>query len=233
MAQQADLLLRNIDWLITVDSGRRIIRDAAIGVKDGCIAAIGKTADLAKSCPAAKDLDCSGMVVTPGFVDAHLHSSFHLSRGLADEANAQSFLFDRMYPYEAALEADDVRVSATVAASELLRHGVTCFIDPGNYHPEASVEGVMSTGIRMLVARSSFDLTKSVLGILPERMIETTDVALKRAEEVLEEKRRQLEMPDVVSNPARLTQAANEIEFAQGEVDRLYARWAELEARRA
>ena len=32
----------------------------------------------------------------------------------------------------------------------------------------------MSTGIRMLVSRSSFDLTKSVLGILPERMIETT-----------------------------------------------------------
>ena len=28
--------------------------------------------------------------------------------GLADEANAQSFLFDRMYPYEAALDADDV-----------------------------------------------------------------------------------------------------------------------------
>jgi 5-methylthioadenosine/S-adenosylhomocysteine deaminase len=109
-----------------------------------------------------------------------------LSRGLADEANAQSFLFDRMYPYEAALEAEDVRVSATLAASELLRHGVTCFIDPGNYHPEASVEGVMSTGIRMLVSRSSFDLTKSVLGILPERMIETTEVALKRAEEVLE-----------------------------------------------
>jgi len=183
---QLDLLLRNIDWLITVDPGRRIIRDAAVGVKDGRIVTIGKTADVLKAHTTAKDLDCSGMVATPGFVDAHLHSSFHLSRGLADEANAQSFLFDRMYPYEAALEAEDVRVSATFAASELLRHGVTCFIDPGNYHPEASVEGVMSTGIRMLVSRSSFDLTKSVLGILPERMIETTDVALKRAEEVLE-----------------------------------------------
>ena len=111
-------------------------------------------------------------VATPGFVDCHLHSSFPLSRGLADEANAQSFLFDRMYPYEAALEGDDVRISATLAAAELLKHGVTCFIDPGNYHPEASVEGVMSTGIRAIVSRSSFDLTKSVLGILPERMIE-------------------------------------------------------------
>src|SRR4029077_13225623 len=83
-------------------------------------------------------------VATPGFVDCHLHSSFALSRGLADEANAQSFLFDRMYPYEAALEGDDVRTAAMLAAVELLKHGVTCFIDPGNYHPEASVDGIMA-----------------------------------------------------------------------------------------
>jgi 5-methylthioadenosine/S-adenosylhomocysteine deaminase len=38
----------------------------------------------------------------------------------------------------------------------------------------------------MVVSRSSFDLTKSVLGILPERMIENTEVALERAEAVLE-----------------------------------------------
>lgn len=180
---QLDLLLHNIGWLITVDRTRRIIRDASIGVKDGRVAFVGKTATAAAQAKAT--IDCAGMVATPGFIDAHLHSSFHLSRGLADEANAQTFLFDRMYPYEAALEADDVRVSAQFAASELLRHGVTCFIDPGNYHPEASLDGALSTGIRMLVSRSSFDLTKSVLGILPERMIENTEVALAGAEEVL------------------------------------------------
>jgi 5-methylthioadenosine/S-adenosylhomocysteine deaminase len=183
---QADLLIHDIAWLITVDPGRRIIRDAAIAVKDGKILAIGKSADMRGTFSGFQAFDAGNMVVTPGYVDCHLHSSFHLSRGLADEANAQSFLFDRMYPYEAALEAEDVQVSATFAASELLRHGVTCFIDPGNYHPEASVDGVMSTGIRMLVSRSSFDLTKSVMGLLPDRMIETTEVALRRAEEVLE-----------------------------------------------
>ena len=182
----AEFLLSDIDWLITVDPGRRIIRDAAVAVKDGRIAAVGKTGDLVRAYPNAKTISCSGIVMTPGFVDCHLHSSFQLSRGLADEANAQSFLFDRMYPYEAALEAEDVRVSAMFAASELLRHGVTCFVDPGNYQPEASVDGVMATGIRMFVSRSSFDLTKSVMGILPERMIETTDQALERAEAVLE-----------------------------------------------
>ena len=146
--QSVDLLIADIDWLITIDTERRIIRDAAVAVDQGRIVAIGKSAEIAKRFTGRQLVDGRRTVATPGFVDCHLHSSFALSRGLADEANAQSFLFDRMYPYEAALEGDDVRISATLAAAELLKHGVTCFIDPGNYHPEASVEGVMSTGIR-------------------------------------------------------------------------------------
>jgi 5-methylthioadenosine/S-adenosylhomocysteine deaminase len=184
--QSVDLIIADIAWLITMDPSRRVIRDAAIAVDAGKIVAVGKSADIMARYSPKSSVDGRDTVATPGFVDCHLHSSFQLSRGLADEANAQSFLFDRMYPYEAALEGDDVRVSATLAAAELLRHGVTCFIDPGNYHPEASVEGVMATGIRMIVSRSSFDLTKSVLGILPERMIETTAVAMERAAAVLE-----------------------------------------------
>jgi 5-methylthioadenosine/S-adenosylhomocysteine deaminase len=184
--QSVELIIADIGWLITMDPGRRVIRDAAVAVDGGKIVAVGKSADLTTRYAAGSTADGRGTVATPGFIDCHLHSSFQLSRGLADEANAQSFLFERMYPYEAALEADDVRVSATLAATELLRHGVTCFIDPGNYYPEASVEGVMATGIRMIVSRSSFDMTKSVLGILPERMIENTAVAIERAEAVLE-----------------------------------------------
>jgi len=184
--QDVDLIIADIPWLITMDAGRRVIREAAVAVDGGRIVAVGKSADIAPRYTPRRSVDGRATVATPGFVDCHLHSSFQLSRGLADEANAQSFLFDRMYPYEAALEGEDVRVSAMLAATELLRHGVTCFVDPGNYHPEASVEGTMATGIRMIVSRSSFDLTKSVLGILPERMIETTAVALERAGAVLE-----------------------------------------------
>src|SRR5260370_683582 len=169
--QSVDLIIADIPWLITMDPGRRVIRDAAIAVDGGKVVAVGKSADVTARYTGKSSVDGRDTVATPGFVDCHLHSSFQLSRGLADEANAQSFLFDRMYPYEAALDGDDVRVSATLAATELLRHGVTCFIDPGNYHPEASVEGVMATGIRMIVSRSSFDLTKSVLGVLDERML--------------------------------------------------------------
>jgi len=140
--RQADLIVTGIDWLITVDPDRRIIRDSAIAVVDGEFAAIGKSVEIATAWNSDEMLNGSGMVGTPGFVDNHLHSSFQMARGLADEANAQSFLFDHMYPYEGAMEKDDVYVSSCLTAMEMLRHGVTCFIDPGNYHPDATIEAI-------------------------------------------------------------------------------------------
>jgi len=69
------------------------------------------------------------------------------------------------------------------------------------------------------------------LNYLEAREWERIEETVSRAEEALEEKRQQLEAPDVVSNPARLTQVVAAIDVAQQEVDRLYARWAELEAK--
>src|SRR5580658_10231342 len=74
---------------------------------------------------------------------------------------------------------------------------------------------------------------KKRLTYLETREWEQIEEKVSQAEEALEEKRRQLERPDVVSDPVRITHAAAEIDVAQEEVDRLYARWAELETKRA
>ncbi len=182
MSEHADSLVRGIDWLITVDQTRRVIRDAAIAIKDGKFAAVGKSAQIEQAWVADRIVDGAGTVVTPGFIDNHLHASFQMARGLADEANAQAFLFEHMYPYEASNTEHDVYVSSSFAALELLRHGVTCFIDPGNYHPDATVRAVMASGMRMNVACSCFDQTKSVLGLLPPSMIESTGKCLDKTE---------------------------------------------------
>ncbi len=178
-ANQADLLVRNIDWLITVGPDRRIIRDAALAVKNGKFAAIGKTAAIEPAWRADRVVDGKGAVVMPGMIDNHLHSSFQLARGLADEANAQSFLFEHMYPYEAVMREDDVYTSVTLAAIEMLRHGVTCYIEPGNYYPDATVRAVMGAGMRMVLAVSCFDRNKAVTGLMPESMIDNTERRLK------------------------------------------------------
>ena len=176
----ADTLIKNIDWLLTVDADRRIITDAAIAIAGGTIVAVGKTADLETEHTADTIIDGRDRVATPGLVDSHLHSSFQLARGLADEVGTRPFLFERMFPYEGAMSREDVEVSALLAAVSLVRCGVTCFVDPGNYHPEATADAALQVGIRAVVARSAFDLTKAVLGVLPESMIETTEEALDR-----------------------------------------------------
>ena len=181
-----DLMVTHIDWLITVDPQRRIIRDAALAVKDGQFVAVGKTDELLGQWQAVQTISGHGRVVIPGMIDNHLHASFQLSRGLADEANAQQFLFEHMYPYEAANTREDVAVSSAFAALELMRHGVTCFTDPGNYHPDATIASVLSTGMRLVAACSCFDKTKSVMGLLPASMIESTGACLEKTEALFE-----------------------------------------------
>lgn len=181
-----DLLVTDIDWLISVDADRRVIRDAALAIQDGRFVDVGKSDALSRKWTAKQTIRATGKVVTPGFIDNHLHASFQLSRGLADEANAQQFLFEHMYPYEAANTREDVEVSSAFAALELLRHGVTCFTDPGNYHPDATISAVMSTGMRLVASCSCFDKTKSVMGLLPPSMIESTGACLEKTEALFE-----------------------------------------------
>lgn len=181
-AGQADLVINHIDWLITVDRERRVIRDGAIAVRSGQIAAIGKSEAIERDWRAQRVVDGRGTVATPGLIDNHLHSSFHLARGLADEANAQEFLFGRMYPYEAAMEEEDVRASVMLAAMEMLRHGVTCYIEPGNYYPDTTAEAMLGAGMRMVLAVSCFDRNKAVTGLMPARMIEDTARCIAKTE---------------------------------------------------
>ena len=51
------------------------------------------------------------------------------------------------------------------------------------------------------------------------------------AEGLLETQKALLNAPDVVSDPKRIEQVYRELSAAQAEVDALYARWAELEAK--
>lgn len=182
----ADLIIRHVDWLVTVDAKRRIIRDGAIAVSGGKFVAVGKTDEIERSWRTTRDVDAPGTVMIPGLVDNHLHSSFHLARGLADESNAQSFLFEHMYPYEAVMREEDVHASGSLAAIEMLRHGVTCYIEPGNYHPDTTVETIMGAGMRMVLAVSCFDKGKSVTGLMPEAMIDNTAGCIEKTQALFE-----------------------------------------------
>lgn len=184
--RRVDLFIQNADWMITMDRERRIIRDGALAVKGDTILEVGKTDVLAKKYPAEKTLRANGMVVIPGMIDSHIHSAFQLSRGLADEVGEQKFLFERMYPYEGCMDDEDTYWSAVLCTLELVKHGVTCFIDPGNYRIDQTARAVEEAGMRCIVSKSSFDVRRSAFGSIPDAWNETTEQALERAEAVIQ-----------------------------------------------
>src|SRR5574341_863667 len=182
----ADLRVDGTDWLLPLDRDRRIITDGAVAITGGRIEAVGKTAEVARAHPAARVISARGRVVTPGLIDSHIHTTFQMSRGLADEVGSKPFLFERMYPYEAALEEADALASVRLCVLELVKNGVTTFIDAGNYQPGLTAEVAGAAGLRCVVARSSFDVAASAMGALPPAFIETTAEALARAEDVVQ-----------------------------------------------
>ncbi len=83
---QVDLLIHNATQLLTLtaDGPKRgaamgelgIIENGAVAVKDGLIALVGPTSEVRGQVTAAEEIDASGRVVTPGFVDPHTHLVF-------------------------------------------------------------------------------------------------------------------------------------------------------------
>jgi imidazolonepropionase len=55
---------------------RAVLRNSALAVADGRIEAVGATDKILEQYARAERVDCSGAVITPGFVDSHTHAVF-------------------------------------------------------------------------------------------------------------------------------------------------------------
>src|SRR5215471_15301015 len=71
------------------------------------------------------------------------------------------------------------------------------------------------------------------LGYREQREWEGMEQSILEAERAVEARQREVDDPAIVSDPTALQQRYAALEAARAEVDRLYARWAELEAKQA
>ena len=137
-----DLLLTNTRYLapdMTVVSGK------AIAVKDGRILDITDQ----EGCAYQADTVLSGsrLLWMPGLVDGHLHTSQQLLRGrLLDE---KPVIWKRVnVPFESRLDEESSRLSALLAAMEMISCGTTGFVDAGGKYPEVFAEVYQAAGLR-------------------------------------------------------------------------------------
>src|SRR5436190_953026 len=124
-------LIEHLEFALTVDAGDSVIRDAAILIEAGRIAAIGTTEEVSRD-GVDTVVDGRRRGIVPGFVDAHVHLSETLSRAVfPDNLGTRAWVFHWAKPFYAHVDPADERVSVLLGTAEMLRCGTTCFLDMG------------------------------------------------------------------------------------------------------
>ena len=166
---------------VTMDKERRVLC-ADILVDGDCIASVRPHAEQLLPPEDAEVVDVRGKVVIPGLVQAHMHVTQALFRGLCDDLALMEWLRERTWPLEAAHTAESNAASARLAAMELIRSGTTSLIDMGTtQHEDAIFEVMAETGLRGLFGKCMMDEGEG----LPAVMKEDTDACLKETERLI------------------------------------------------
>lgn len=73
--------------------------------------------------------DGAGRLVMPGLINLHNHVSMTLMRGYADDLPLMPWLTEKIWPFEAKLDGDDIYSGAELGIAEMLLGGTTAFVD--------------------------------------------------------------------------------------------------------
>jgi 5-methylthioadenosine/S-adenosylhomocysteine deaminase len=149
---EADLLISGAT-IITMNAERQVVEDGALAIRGDRIVAVGKRAALEREVKAKRTLDGRRFVMTPGFVDGHIHiTGDPLTRGFARGAPGETWsekLNRWVIPLFRAQTAEEERISAQCAALAMIRYGTTCFLEAGTVlQLDAVMDGLAETGIR-------------------------------------------------------------------------------------
>ena len=149
------LLIKNA-YLVTMNDKREVYENGSILIEDNIIKAVGKfDNDIVND--DAEVYDANGKILMPGLINTHVHLSQQLGRGIADDVDLLTWLRDRVWPYESSFDYDDSLISSTACCIELIRSGVTTFLESGGQYVDAMVEAVDKTGLRACLAKSVMD----------------------------------------------------------------------------
>jgi cytosine/adenosine deaminase-related metal-dependent hydrolase len=146
----ATLKIDHARYVLTLDPRRRIIQDGAILVEDGRIRRVGKAAELADA-RADRVVDARHLLVTPGFVNGHMHISYaHPVRGVFPDDLGSPL--KQVFTLQNAMTEDEEYHASLLGIVELLRNGTVCFVDPGSTKfPDACLQAYQDSGIRVVM----------------------------------------------------------------------------------
>jgi 5-methylthioadenosine/S-adenosylhomocysteine deaminase len=155
----ADRLLIRGGSVVSMDPDVGDIPNADVLVEGDTIAQIGP--DISAD---AQEIDATGMVVIPGFIDTHRHTWEAAIRGCAPDATLDDYFVDVLDTFAPVYRPEDVYASNLAGALECVNAGITTLLDWSHInntpdHPDAGVKGLQEAGIRAVYAYGSANLS--------------------------------------------------------------------------
>ncbi len=166
--------------LVTMDPKRSVL-EGDLRIEGGRITGVGGPFRDGPASGAVR-VDCKGTFIVPGFVQTHVHLCQALFRGLAEETDLLDWLKDKIWPLEAAHDAQSLGCSARLALIEAIRNGTTTLLDMGTVrHTDAIDVAASESVIRVSLGKALMDTGDGV----PDHLREPTLAALTEAEALI------------------------------------------------
>ena len=147
------ILIKDIDILSMEkdgDHGLKPVTHGSIVIEGQNIKAVGNIAIEDESIFDSV-IEGKNLLAMPGLVNTHSHAAMSLFRGYADDMGLMQWLFDKIFPMEAKLIAEDVRSGSELAILEMIKSGTTTFSDMYFFLDETA-KVVKESGIRAYLA---------------------------------------------------------------------------------
>ena len=173
---QPSLKIDRARYVLTVDRQRRIIRDGSIVVEGGRITRVG-TADEVADARADRVIDARDFVVTPGFVNGHMHISYaHPVRGIFPDDLGSPL--KHVFALQMAMTEEEEYHTSLLALLELVRNGTVCLLDPGSTKfPDACLQAYADAGVRVILGEGVTDRDAP----FPQPRLTTVEAAARTA----------------------------------------------------
>jgi 5-methylthioadenosine/S-adenosylhomocysteine deaminase len=139
-----DVLIHN-GVVLTMDEHDTIHDPGAVAIREGRIVAVGHLDDVIQ--PSRNIMDATDCVVMPGLVDAHMHET--LLRGFCEDLPLDRWLNEICFPKDKNYGPEHMRAAALLNQLEMIRGGITTFIDIFRFPAQAAAVAEQS-GLRAI-----------------------------------------------------------------------------------
>lgn len=144
--------------IVTANNNNDVLENYAVEVTGGFITGIYNANDQYVKNFGGTIFRFNDLVMTPGFVQTHIHLCQTLFRGLADDLQLLDWLQKRIFPYENSHNPDSLRASARIGIHELLSSGTTTLLDMGTLnHQEVIFEELHNSKMRAYAGNCLID----------------------------------------------------------------------------